>query len=340
MEDAGFARGDERTRIQAAAELDRELSDVLRAVSRAHGKASRRARAVAGDLEVIDEAQAWAARAPWLVAEAAKAPRGATALRVPDWTTGVEIALELPLDPSRSAREQVVALFAEARRLRRGRDRVEARLERARADEAKLASLAADLRAAGELARGGAADVDLLAAELASLRDRARALLPRGAALAGAKAPREAERRPYREFVVSGDLRVWVGKDAKSNDELTLHVAKPHHVWLHAKGRTGSHVIACVGKGHALTPDQLVDAAHLAAHFSDARGEAIVEVSYLPKRYLRKPRKSPPGAVVLDREKVLVLRVDPERRDRLLHRAPPIPITAPSPGADGERGSS
>jgi predicted ribosome quality control (RQC) complex YloA/Tae2 family protein len=58
----------------------------------------------------------------------------------------------------------------------------------------------------------------------------------------------------------------------------------------------------------------LVQAAHLAAHFSEARSERIVEVTYAPRRFVRKPRGSAPGAVVVDREKVLVLR----KQDALL----------------------
>lgn len=319
MEDAGFKVASKTSRLAGSVtNLALRISEISRPVSRALRKASRRVAAVAGDLAAIDDAQAWAGRAPWLVAEAAKAARGATVLRVPDWSTGAEAMLELALDPAKPAREQVESIFAEARRLRRGRDRVLVRLERARAEEAKVEALASDLAALGEMAAASDGDADeSLLAELALLEERARALLPRGAALPGDKVL-PLERRPYREFMVTGDLRVLVGKDAKSNDELTLHVAKPYHVWLHAKGHTGSHVVACVRKSQTLTPDQLVDAAHLAAHFSDARGETVVEVSYLPKRYVRKPRKSPPGLVVLDREKVLVLRVDPERMQRLL----------------------
>jgi hypothetical protein len=48
------------------------------------------------------------------------------------------------------------------------------------------------------------------------------------------------------------------------------------------------------------------------------RGEAVCEVSYVERRYVRKPRGSAPGAVSYDHEKVLVLRVEPERVARLL----------------------
>lgn len=304
----------------ASPDVVARLSELSRATSRALRKAEKRAAAIGSDLAAIDDAEAWAARAPWLVAAASRAPRGSTHLAVPDWSTGEERQLELPLDPARSAHEQVEAIFHEARRLRRARPQVEARLARARDDVAKLTSALADLTALSELASAPNADavaVDDLEAELETLRERVRPLLPRGATLPGDKPPPHV-RLPYREFVVSGGIRVLVGRDAKSNDELTLHVAKPYHLWLHAKGLTGSHVVACIQKGHSITPEQLVDAAHLAAHFSDARGEPVVDVSYVPRRYLRKPRKSPPGAVVLDREKVLVLRVEPERLKRLL----------------------
>jgi predicted ribosome quality control (RQC) complex YloA/Tae2 family protein len=62
----------------------------------------------------------------------------------------------------------------------------------------------------------------------------------------------------------------------------------------------------------------LVDAAHLAAHFSDAKDEGVVEVQYTPRKYVRKPRGSAPGAVVVEREKVIVLRRDEETLRRLL----------------------
>jgi predicted ribosome quality control (RQC) complex YloA/Tae2 family protein len=95
-------------------------------------------------------------------------------------------------------------------------------------------------------------------------------------------------------------------------------VARPHDLWLHAKGRTGAHVIVPLDKGRPCPSDLLVDAAHLAAHFSEARGEGVVEIQHTPRRYLRKPRGSAPGLCVVDREKVTVLRVEPERVSRLL----------------------
>jgi predicted ribosome quality control (RQC) complex YloA/Tae2 family protein len=111
-----------------------------------------------------------------------------------------------------------------------------------------------------------------------------------------------------------------VGKGAADNDTLTLRIAKPNDLWLHAKDRTGAHVLVPLEKNHTCPAEDLVDAAHLAAHFSDAREETAVDVQYTPKRYLRKPKGSAVGAVVVDREKVLALRFDAALLKQLLER--------------------
>ena len=167
-----------------------------------------------------------------------------------------------------------------------------------------LAALRADIAVAQTLA------------DLAALALR----LPRGPTGARDRGPDPRERSPYRRYV-SCDHAVLVGRGAADNDVLTTKIARPHDLWLHAKGVTGAHVVVPLQKGEAILADLLVDAAHLAAHFSDARGETIVEVMYVHRRYVRKPRKAPPGAVTVEREKVLVLRVEPERVARLLASA-------------------
>ena len=125
---------------------------------------------------------------------------------------------------------------------------------------------------------------------------------------------------PFRTFLARSGKKVLVGKGAADNDALTLKIAKPHDLWLHAKDRTGAHVIVPLEKNHTCPAEDLIDAAHLAAHFSDAREEKAVDVQYTPRRYLRKPKGSAPGAVVVDREKVLLLRFDAALLRALLER--------------------
>jgi predicted ribosome quality control (RQC) complex YloA/Tae2 family protein len=111
---------------------------------------------------------------------------------------------------------------------------------------------------------------------------------------------------------------VLVGKGSADNDELTFRIASPHDLWLHAKDRRGAHVIVPLRKSEALPDGALVDAATLAAHFSDARDEALVDVQYTSRKYVRKMKGGAAGAVVVEREKVLVLRVDKGKVAELL----------------------
>ena len=273
-------------------------------------RAFRRAAAIRGDLEKIAEAEGFAKSAAWLVPAAARAPRGSLVVTGSDWSTGEEVRVQVPLDPALSPRAQVEAMFRKARRLREGKPIALGRLQGAEALHAELGLVIAEIDAA--------LDEDALALLLA----RAQALAPKDFALqrtkAGPASKLQGKKPPFRTFVGHGDVRILVGRGAAQNDELTFAVARPHHLWLHAKGDTGAHVVAWIGKGHDATGELLVDAAHLAAHFSDARGESLVEVTYVARRYVRKPRRSPPGLVVVDREKVMTLRVDGARLTALL----------------------
>jgi predicted ribosome quality control (RQC) complex YloA/Tae2 family protein len=125
-------------------------------------------------------------------------------------------------------------------------------------------------------------------------------------------------RVPYLEYLAWRGQRVLVGRGATDNDRLTTKVARPQDLWLHARGVPGAHVVVPLEKDAVCPSELLVDAATLAAYHSDARDEDTVEVHYTPRRYVRKPRKSAPGQVALDREKVLTLRVEKARLERLL----------------------
>jgi predicted ribosome quality control (RQC) complex YloA/Tae2 family protein len=95
---------------------------------------------------------------------------------------------------------------------------------------------------------------------------------------------------------------------------------------LHARGVTGAHVVVRLTKGKSCSPDTLVDAATLAAHFSDFRGEPTVDVLYTPRRFVHKRKGSPVGSVTLGSEKVIAVRVEPARLQRLLENEKRAPL--------------
>jgi predicted ribosome quality control (RQC) complex YloA/Tae2 family protein len=273
----------------------------VRAIGRALARIERRAGAIKTDLAKAAAARETADRARLFVASAASAPRGARVLKAVDWTTGSPEPIEMSLDPSKGATEQLAAVFRRGRRLTAG---AAASLERLRATEL-----------AGDGVRQLARELEAEDVDVDDLEARALAIAPRdyarGAKTAAAPGSRRGElsaRPPYRKFVGAAGKPILVGRDAARNDQLTLHVARPRDLWLHARAWTGAHVVVPLDKGASCPAELLVEAAHLAAHFSEARGEQTVEITYAPRRFVRKPRGSAPGAVVVDREKVLVLR--------------------------------
>ena len=100
-----------------------------------------------------------------------------------------------------------------------------------------------------------------------------------------------------REFRSSAGLRILVGRSNRQNDRLTTKDADKRDVWLHTQKIHGSHVILCTGGAE---PDEqsLMEAASLAAYFSQAQGSTKVPVDYTPVKFVKKPAGAKPGMVV------------------------------------------
>lgn len=110
--------------------------------------------------------------------------------------------------------------------------------------------------------------------------------------------------KPYHECTVSG-FSIWIGKNARSNDKM-LSLAHKDDIWLHAKSVSGSHVII---RAQQKMPDKSVIeiAASFAAHQSKAKGSEWVPVIFTPKKYVRKAKNSAPGAVIVQKEHVVMV---------------------------------
>ncbi|MCI4670334.1 MAG: NFACT RNA binding domain-containing protein [Bacteroidia bacterium] len=120
----------------------------------------------------------------------------------------------------------------------------------------------------------------------------------------------EEDRSPFRHYKRSG-FEIFVGKNARNNDELSFKFANKNDTWLHAKDVTGSHVIIRHKAGKDLPIEVLEFAAQLAAFYSKRKNDTLVPVQYTPRKYIRKRKGDPPGMVAVDREKVIM--VEPVR---------------------------
>ena len=120
----------------------------------------------------------------------------------------------------------------------------------------------------------------------------------------------EAEKKdnplPYHEIEFNG-FKIWVGKNAQHNDTLTLKHTFKEDLWLHAKDVPGSHVIIKYQSGKKFPKDVIERAAQLAAFNSKRKTESLCPVAYTPKKYVRKRKGDPAGAVVVEREEVILV---------------------------------
>ncbi len=312
------AVGAELLRLSDALVVSLRRRELVKAIDQRQRQLARRQEAVEGDLARLDDVARMQRVGRMLLAQGGKIRRGATRATLEDWEEGG--TLEVTLDPAFPAKSQAAAIFARARRLAQAEAVMWARLE-------ATVRLLEAVRSLGETVREAE---EVTAGVLVRWTEAAVALgVRRGGGAPGSTQTRarrgekpERPRRPYLEYVGSHGGKILVGRGAVDNDRLTLRVARPQDVWLHARGVAGAHVVVPMAKGVTVAPELLVDAATLAAHHSDARGETLVEVAWTERRYVRKPRKSPPGSVLLDRERVIALRLEPARLRRLLADRP------------------
>jgi predicted ribosome quality control (RQC) complex YloA/Tae2 family protein len=297
--DALRQRGDAALRAHEAG----RRGQLERAADRQMKRLLKKRDAVLGDLRRAERADELSEKANLLLAHAQQIPGDAGYFEAPAWDDSSRV-IRIELDPRKKPTEVARDLFAKAKRLNRGLDVAPERLASV---ERELANLARVREQGSELS------VDALASKLEEL----------GVAIAE---PLERERKrrrlgarlPYREFMTGDATAVLVGRGAADNDRLTLRIARPHDLWLHARGTAGAHVVVPLTKGKSCSPEALVDAAMLAAHFSDLRGEPVVDVIYTHRRFVRKRKGSAVGSVTLEREKVIAVRVEPKRLQRLL----------------------
>ena len=304
-------------------ESDAALEKKRRAITRVARIARRRLKRLVVNLEKdrtrAQEAEVLQNRAFLIQANLGRVQRGDSQIEVTDFEGNNVV---VPLDPSIDAVSNMERLFKRSKRLGRATPQIRERHEAATGWLARIDLLVERISVTTEQNYCSAASKEATEDLLDEMRQELEKRFPDLAAREARNSGTVPEHLPYRTVNIVAGKIARVGRSAADNDALTLKHAGPNDLWLHVRGRKGSHVVVPMGKGEDPTPDVLVDAAHLAVHFSQAKGEDDVEVTYTRRKYVRKPKGVAPGAVIVTREKTLMLRLDEARLKRLLD---PIP---------------
>lgn len=240
-----------------------------------------------GDLHRA-RADEWERCANVIMASLHQIEKGSKRIALEDWEgRGIEIDLNETLTPVGNAERY----YRRARGARAQADRGERGVAKTKAEIDRLQALRQAIEKADELS-----GLERIAKENPGLTMKEGERKETGTA----------ER--FRRFEVAGGCEVFAGKSAANNDELTVRFAKPNDYWFHARGSSGSHVVLRWGDPKAKPPKEaILQAASIAAYYSGSRNARMTPVAYTLKKHVRKPRGAAVGAVIMEREKVVMV---------------------------------
>jgi predicted ribosome quality control (RQC) complex YloA/Tae2 family protein len=273
-----------RARLRQEIERRRKLERNLAHDAEAHGDAAEHKRA--GDL---------------LLANISTAERAGSRVRLTDYYTDGTPTVELEIDEHATLQEEAARRFARYTRAKRAAEEIARRRETLRAE---LASLEARR---DEIERIASARNEAALAAFESAQPRAKGLQQRRGAKVdeqpGSKSKKKGEteqKTGLRRYRSSDGYEILVGRAAHDNDRLTFKVARSHDLWLHAADYPGSHVVVRARSRDEEMPHRtLVEAAQLAAYFSQAKRDTKVAVHHTRRKFVSKIKGAAPGLVRL-----------------------------------------
>ncbi len=214
--------------------------------------------------------------------------RGMRSVTVADYFSPEMAEVTIPLEPGKTPQENVSRCFRKAKKLARAPEQL---AERRRITEAELGSIDEKCR---------------LQSTLFDVCELQRLLPPKRAAPARREKHKPASR--IRRFVSSDGFTILAGKSAKDNDHLTVHIANGNDLWLHTRGRGGTHVVVRAERNKEFPRQTLIEAAQVCAHLSRAPDGEVEEVTYTFRKHVTKPKGAKPGLVLVASGKTIAVR--------------------------------
>jgi predicted ribosome quality control (RQC) complex YloA/Tae2 family protein len=230
-----------------------------------------------------------------LLANLSTAQRDGKRVVLIDYFTDDASPVEIEIDEQSTLQEEASRRFALYSRSKRAVQQITARLRSIRAELEALDTTFAVLEKI-------IVDRDEAALEKFLTLSAPRALSVPPASAGGRRKP-EKKIPGVRRYVSSDGFEILVGRAAHDNDHLTFKVAKPNDLWLHAADYGGSHVVVRNATRKDVPHRTIIEAAQLAAQFSQARKDPKVDVHYTERKFVSKPKGSASGLVRLLRSR-------------------------------------
>ena len=265
---------------EQAERVKQKGQDLVKTASNGAARLRRKIAAQEQELAESKNRDKWRVYGELITANLYRMERGMSRLTAQNYYDPDCADVDIPLDVRLSPQENAAKYFKKYTKAKTAEKYITAQLEKAQVELTYLESVLQELTLAES-----EQDFNDIRAELTDggyLRAK------------GRKQPQRPSKP--REFRSTAGLRILVGRNNRQNDRLTAKDAEKWDIWLHTQRIHGSHVILCTGGAQ---PDEqsLLEAASLAAYFSQAQDGTKVPVDFTQVKYVKKPAGSPPGFV-------------------------------------------
>lgn len=283
--------------------LRRRSAELLRTARTARDRLRRKIAAREQELLATEKREEYRRRGDLITANIYRLHRGMESFETQDFYEQDAPVVTVPLDVRKTPQQNAAANYKLYNKAKTANRVLTELIESAREEEAYLESVLDELsRAESER------DLTEIRAELEGtgyLRARP----------SGKKTRKGNPGKPMR-FISDSGTEILVGRSNTQNDELTFHIARRGNLWLHVQKMPGSHVIISCENGQA-DETTLLQAAALAAAYSQAAEGGKCAVDCTAVRNVRKPSGAKPGRVIYTDQRTLITQADPELAKRL-----------------------
>jgi predicted ribosome quality control (RQC) complex YloA/Tae2 family protein len=302
-EEESFPKGNFETLSEALDEfyIEREAEKLFQARAKSAenklkqeiAKREKLVKKLEEDLQNHGDAERWKRSGDLLLANLADAVREGEKVLVVDYFDENTPAIEIEVDENDSLTEAAEKFFRRYTKARNAKTEISSRMETLQAELENLYAQKERLALA--------------------IEERDESIIEEFAGKEKEKIPakrREKQAEDFtgaRRFTSSDGYEILVGKGSKDNDFLTFRVAKSLDLWMHAADYPGSHVVVKNPNRQEIPPRTLLEAAQIAAFYSQARTQPKVAVHYTPKKHVNKPKGASPGLVSLSSFKTILV---------------------------------
>ncbi|MFK7895397.1 MAG: NFACT RNA binding domain-containing protein [Myxococcota bacterium] len=296
---------------------DDDRRRLMQALKKERKSTARRVERIEAELAEAEEATTLQRNGELLKANLGRISPGDASVTVEDFETGN--AVEIPLDPKRSGKENLEATFKRYQKLLRRLTKAGGQIDTARTSLAEIEALEEEARNAEDL-------------EAILARESVKKLLGRHATKAGGVPSKAIAEKPSlpnvyrnmprklhpRRYVSAEGMEIWVGRSDEANDYLTTRFARGKDLFFHVDGAPGSHVILRTEGRDDPPSEAILDACELAVHFSKQKNAGRADVHVVPIKNVKKPKGAKRGLVYVTGGKSVHLRREPARLERVM----------------------